>query len=81
MEDQVQNNTPSPVLPSSDIPSRQVWQIYGPMSLRQLLDRIAIRVGKPVHWLLSGQTGAIIVFKRNTPPSYIDKPLAIAVSE
>jgi len=50
MEGQVQSNTPSPVLPS-DIPSKRVWQIYGPVSLRELLTRIELRVGKRVDWV------------------------------
>nr|CAD2195961.1 unnamed protein product [Meloidogyne enterolobii] len=80
MGDRIQSNTPSPVLPS-DIPSKRVWQVYGPMSLRELLTRIELRVGKRVDWLISGPSGAINIFRRDAPPSYIDKPLAVAVSE
>ncbi|CAK5077027.1 unnamed protein product [Meloidogyne enterolobii] len=93
MGDRIQSNTPSPVLPS-DILSKRVWQVYGPMSLRVLLTRIELRVGKRVDWvgffkikdilhlkLISGPSGAINIFRRDAPPSYIDKPLAVAVSE
>lgn len=61
MEDQIQNNTPSPDLPtlSSEAETstesielvQPFWRFYGPMSLSDLIKRIERKIGKPVDWV------------------------------